>query len=144
MQRLELRPVWGLRGEDGEQSLQRIFELLAAVAAEGNLSRACAHLGISYRHGWDLVRRGAKLVGAPLVRARRGRAAQLTELGGKLVWTHRRAMARLAPLMESAASELESEIRQSAKGAKPPLRVQASYAFALVALLQEHRRPCQV
>ncbi|HTP61670.1 MAG TPA: substrate-binding domain-containing protein [Burkholderiales bacterium] len=135
MLKFEIRPEWGLKG-GGEQAqrLRQLFELLAAVAAEGNLTKACAHLAISYRHAWGVVRRGGELFGTPLVSSGRGRRAQLTAFGEKLVWANRRIAARLTPLLENIASELESELKLVAQESGAALRIQASHAFAVAAL----------
>ena len=133
--RIEVRPEWALQQRNDELGLQGLIDLLSAIASEGNLSRACVRLGVSYRHGWAVLRQGATSLGAALVTSRRGQQCKLTPLGEKLVWANKRALERLAPVMKSAASELESEIRRSLAGSQETLRVQAGYAIALVELL---------
>lgn len=145
MRRFEIRPEWALKDSDGsEHRLRTLFDLLSAIAAEGNLNKACAQLGVSYRHAWGLVRRGAALVGAPLVNSGRGQRAQLTALGEKLVWANKRIAERLTPILESFSSELESELKQAVQDSKAIVRIHASHAFAisaLHALLQEKHKP---
>jgi molybdate-binding protein len=61
----------------------------------------------------------------------RGRGATLTALGQKLLWADKRVAARLAPLLDNLASELEAEIERSLSDSKPVLRIHASHGFAL-------------
>lgn len=134
-----------LRDGAGGRPLQELFALLGAIATEGNLLKASARLGISYRHAWGLVRKGAKLLGGPVVTSRRGQAFQLTALGERLVWADRRATERLSPLLSSFAEELMSELRP--KDMRAPLRMHAGYAFvaaALAAQLQKESKSCEM
>lgn len=133
--KFKIRPEWSLKsGDGGEQRLRQVFELLTAISAEGNLNRACNLLGVSYRHAWGLVRQGGSLLGAPLVSSGRGQRAQLTALGEKLVWANKRIAARLTPVLNNFALELESELEQAMQDSQTMLRVRASHAFAIAAL----------
>jgi molybdate-binding protein len=60
----------------------------------------------------------------------RGRRARLSVLGEKLVAADRRILARIAPLLDSLASELEAEIER-ARGGAPVLNVHASHGYAI-------------
>lgn len=87
-----------------------LFRLLQAIREGGSLRSASEQLGLSYRHVWGMMEKWAKVLGQPLARLERGRGARLTPLGEKLLWAERRVSARLAPQLESLASELEHEI----------------------------------
>ncbi len=66
----------------------------------------------------------------------RGRGAVLTPLGEKLVWADRRISARIAPLLDSLASELEVEVERALSREQSILRLHASHGFAVQALRQ--------
>src|SRR5262249_3773644 len=68
---------------------------------------------------------------APLLEMSRGRGAVLTPLGEKLVWADRRVSARLTPILDSLASELEAEIERAVSERPSILRVHASHGFAI-------------
>lgn len=135
MLKLSIRPHWQL-AKGGAQhsphySLSRLLELLHAVEEESSISGAAARLGVSYRHAWGLVRRASREFGAPLLDMSRGRRATLSVLARKLVEADRRIKARIAPLLDSLASELESEIERSRAGASPVVRLHASHGYAI-------------
>ena len=68
MIKFQIRPEWILRDPQGAgRGLAQLFELLAAIAAEGNLRRACLRLDLSYRHAWGLIRDGGQMLGVPLI-----------------------------------------------------------------------------
>jgi molybdate transport repressor ModE-like protein len=146
MTKFQIKPEWVLRDASGTaRGLSQLFELLAAIAAEGNLRKACVRLDLSYRHAWGLIREGGQILGAPLIHFTRGQGAKLTALGDKLVWANTRIAARLTPILDSFASELESEIDRALSAPGARLRIHASHGYAIAAL---HRllqgKPMQV
>ena len=135
MHKLLIKPVWVLRDHaEGEQLLPRLIPLLEAIHAAGSLAAACEKTRDSYRHAWGLIKQARQAFGAPLVVSTRGRGAKLTVLGEKLLWADKRIAARLSPLLESLASELEAELERASPGSGGVLRIQASHAYALTAL----------
>ena len=84
-----------------------LLALLAAVHATGSISGAARQLGLSYRHVWGELKRWEAELGQPLVSWVKGRPAALAPFGEKLLWSERRALARLAPQIEALRSELE-------------------------------------
>jgi molybdate-binding protein len=70
------------------------------------------------------------------VKTVRGRGAVLTPLGEKLVWADKRIAARLSPLLDSLASELEVELERALSHTPGILRLHASHGFAVQALRQ--------
>jgi molybdate transport repressor ModE-like protein len=131
MLKLSIQPHWFLHRAGTAHALPRIFELLRAIEEERSISAGAARLGVSYRHAWGLLRSAAKEFGAPLLDMSRGRRATLSALGKKLVAADRRINARIAPLLDSLASELESEIERSRSGEGSVLRVHASHGYAI-------------
>ena len=136
MFRLLIKPQWHLALGDDRHLLPRIVELLTGIHESGTLAGAASKMGLSYRHAWSLLQAGHKAFGVPLAESRRGQGARLTALGEKLVWADRRIHARLSPVLDSLASELEVEIERSLSHAQGALRLQASHGFA-IELLKE-------
>jgi len=134
MFKVSIQPQWQLEQPDGKQSLPRLVELLARVRETGTLAEACVQAGLSYRYAWGLLQDGTRTFGAPLVTMQRGRGAVLTPLAEKLVWADKRINARLAPLLDSLASELEVELERALSDTGAILRVQASHGFAVETL----------
>jgi molybdate transport repressor ModE-like protein len=132
MLKMSIRPQWQLGKSGGDREpLSRLLELLAATEEERNLAGAARKLGISYRHAWGLIRQGNQAFGARLLNMNRGRGSTLTAMGRKLLWADKRIAARLAPILDSLASELEVEIDHALTSPKPVLRIHASHGFAL-------------
>ena len=134
MFKVSIRPEWVLAEREGGQMLPRVVELLTGIHETGTLAAACRRAELSYRHAWGVLKAGQHAFGAPLVDMVRGRGAVLTPLGEKLVWADRRVAARLTPLFESLASELEVELESALHDAQGVLRIQASHGFAVDAL----------
>lgn len=131
---------WTLRLNGGPSLPERTIALLLAVAEQGSLLRACAQVGVSYRHGWALIREGEALLGMPLLQMERGKGSRLSPLSEKLVWADRRVAARLSPTLDSLGSELEAEIGRVQRENDPLLRIRASHGFAIESLHQRLNR----
>jgi molybdate transport repressor ModE-like protein len=131
MLKISINPHWALEANgEAAQPLSRTLTLLAAIKEEGNLFRGARRIGMSYRHAWGTIREAGRVFGAPLLEMSRGRGAVLTPLGEKLLWADRRVWARLAPILDSLASELEAEIERAVSDV-PVLRIHASHGFAI-------------
>lgn len=136
MHKVSIQPQWTIRQPSGHQLSPRLLELLAQVQEFGSLSAACQHTGASYRHAWDLVRQGEQQLGVPLLHMERGKGSRLTPLGEKLVWAGHRIVARLSPVLDTLASELEVEIERVIGAGQPAMvRVHASHGFSIEKLL---------
>ncbi|MBX3607582.1 MAG: helix-turn-helix transcriptional regulator [Piscinibacter sp.] len=135
---IHLRPHWEI-GRDGERRVDTtgLLALLAAVQDSGSLAQAARGLGWSYRHCWDMVKRAEALFGGTLIASGRGRGSALTELAHKLLWADRRIAARLSPLLESLASEIEHELGRERAPARTVVRVDASHGFAVARLMEQ-------
>lgn len=84
-----------------------LLAMLAALHATGSISGAARQLELSYRHVWGELKRWEGELGHPLVLWAKGQRAALAPFGEKLLWSERRALARLAPQIEALRSELE-------------------------------------
>lgn len=131
MHQVSIKPHWSIRRRDGGSLPPRLITLLVDVDEHGSLMAACQKSELSYRHAWDLVRQGEALFGAPLLVMTRGKGSKLTPLAEKLVWADRRIAARLSPVLETLASELEVEIERELSAPAPVLRIHASHGFAV-------------
>jgi molybdate transport repressor ModE-like protein len=134
MHEVSISPVWTIRNPAGAALSRRVVELLVRVHDHGSLAGACTAAGTSYRHAWQLLREGEALFGEPLLKMERGKGSQLTPLGEKLVWADRRIAARLSPLLDTLASELNAEIGKVLSVPPARLRIHASHGFAVQAL----------
>jgi molybdate transport repressor ModE-like protein len=131
-----INPQWTIAGASGQALAPKVLELLAQVAQHGSLAAACKTMGISYRHTWSLLRQAEAQLGAPLLTMARGKGSTLSPLAEKLVWAGHRIHARLTPMLETLASELEGEIGRTFSLESTALRVHASHGFAVEKLLQ--------
>jgi molybdate transport repressor ModE-like protein len=137
---IRLQPEWMLSsGKGGARALKDVMDLLTAVEQERNLRRACDKVKVSYRHAWGLIQQASHSLGAPLLHSVRGQGATLSALGERLVWANKRVLARLSPVLDNLASELEVEIKQAIANPVAALRIHASHAFGLDALRDELR-----
>ncbi|WP_417224101.1 substrate-binding domain-containing protein [Amphritea sp.] len=143
MKRIQVVPSWSFRDAGGNQLNPQLFSLLGAIHETGKLTAATEKIGISYRHGWNLLNTWAAFFGLPLVDMKKGKGATLSALGEKLLWAEQRVLARLEPQLESLASELNLEIHRALEGVNPLLRVHASYGYA-VALLPDFSSDIQL
>lgn len=134
MHQVNIKPQWTIARPDGAALAERTVALLVSVAEHGSLLKACRALGVSYRHAWQLIRQGEELLGASLLHMERGKGSSLSALAEKLVWADRRIAARLSPMLDSLASELQAEIDRVLMSVPPLLRIHASHGFAIEAL----------
>jgi molybdate transport repressor ModE-like protein len=146
MFRIRISPRWELGRRDGagagadlaaEADTTALIALLGAIAETGAIAEAARVLGLSYRNAWGQIKRAETLFGQPLLVAGRGRGSTLTPLAEKLIWADKRIAARLSPLLQSLASELEGELDRTLPVPPRVLRLHASHGFAVAALLEQ-------
>jgi len=142
MIRVEIRPDWIVRDAAGQPTaLPALLGLLLAVSELGSISKAATARGMSYRHAWGLLQQFSAQFGVELVHKVRGQGTVLSPLAEKLMWADRRIHARLTPMLDSLASELQQELARVLVGDAQVLRLTASHGFAVAALvtqLNEH------
>ena len=141
MLRVTLQPQWhiGLDGDEGAAALDAntLLQLLAAVQSSGSIAQAGREVGLSYRHAWGLLQQAEALFGQPLLTRGRGRGSVLTPLGQQLIWADTRIGARLQPLLESLAAELEGALGRVQRREQAVPRLHASHGFAVAALREQ-------
>lgn len=140
MNRIIIKPAWIVSSDAGDHFEPQLFPLLRAIHETGKLTQAVEVVGISYRHGWDLLAKWGGIFGSELVAMERGRGARLTALGEKLLWAEQRTEASLFPQLENIANELNVAIRKSRQRAATILRIQASHGYAVEKLPELVRR----
>lgn len=103
-----VRLHYSLSPEGGPALLKNpLFDLLQAVHETGSINGAAQALDLSYRHVWGELKRWESSLGRPLVLWEKGRPAQLTEFGSKLMWAERQAQARLLPQITALRADLD-------------------------------------
>lgn len=134
MHQVSIRPTWSISRDGGAALPEKVIALLVQVGDGGSLLQACKNLAVSYRHAWELIRQAELALGTPLLTMERGKGSSLTPVGQKLVWADRRIRARLSPVLDSLASELQAEIEQVLYPTPDLLRIHASHGFAIETL----------
>ena len=89
---------------------------------------------MSYRHVWGLMGKWERMFGKPLVKLNRGRGAELTDFGQKLLWAEQLVQARLAPELESVGHEIERVLSRVIEASADRLAICASHDLALARL----------
>ena len=138
MYKVRINPHWEISAADSQAlDTATLLKLLLAIQKTGSISQAAREVQLSYRYAWGLLREGEKLFGDALMQTGRGRGTTLTPLAEKLAWADRRILARLSPILESLASELEGELNQMFADKLTRIRMSASHGFAVAALLAQ-------
>jgi putative molybdopterin biosynthesis protein len=134
MIRVKLQYEWQVQ-PGGSQGLEPIlFRVLYAIHSSGSLAGAARTVHMSYRHVWGLMGKWERMFGKPLVKLARGRGAELSELGQKLLWAEQLVQARLAPELESVGQEIERAMSQVSEAGPARLAICASHDLALAQL----------
>lgn len=131
MIRIEIDPVWRFKRDEQPQPVHVMLDLLNEIRVTGKITHAASRAGMSYRHAWNLIEKWSGFFGAPLVERKQGRGTTLTAFGGKLVWAGQRLHARLGPMLQNLAQELETEISEFLPHSSSTIRMHASHGFAV-------------
>ena len=134
MIRVKLQYEWQLQPGGGQGVEPILFRVLYAMHSSGSVAGAARQTKLSYRHVWGLVGKWERMFGRPLVKLSRGRGAELTEFGQKLLWAEQLVQARLAPKLESVGHEIERAMSNLMEVAPTRLVVCASHDIALAQL----------
>ena len=141
MTKITIRPAWIFISETGQKVDPQLFVLLKAIHDNGKLTIAAKQAQLSYRYAWNLLGKWALFFNSPLVTMERGRGAQLTILGSKLLWAEQRSDASFFPQLENIASELNLEIAKAVKDAQSVIKIYCSHGYAvekLPMLMRQH------
>lgn len=114
-----------------------LFELLQTVHEKGSIKGAAEQLGLSYRHVWGELKKWEEALGRPLIIWEKGRAAQLTHFGAKLMWSERQAQARLLPQISALRADLDRVFAIAFDESAHVLPLYASHDLALSELCNQ-------
>src|SRR5574343_166885 len=114
-----------------------LFGILAAIREEGSITRAAERLGLSYRYVWGYLKKQEEELGQKLLASGQGASARLSDFGERLLWSERRALARMAPVAEGMANKLDNELQLALRPALVPTRISASHDLLFGALRQQ-------
>jgi molybdate transport repressor ModE-like protein len=122
-----------------------LFRILHEIRLQGTLRSSALTTGISYRHAWGKIKSWEREFKAPLVKLERGRGrgAQLTELGERLLWAEQYLREQLHPKLEPLRQELNASMAAYIRPGGSKIRIFASHGMAvthLVKLLREDNR----
>jgi putative molybdopterin biosynthesis protein len=131
---LDLDLVWTAGHHPRKPIDTDLFRLLEAIKHSGKLTIATREVGLPYRQAWGLITTWSERMGQPLVAKEQGRGTKLTALGERLLWIRERINARLAPHLESAASEVEQQLGEILNEPRAALCVYASHDLVLAEL----------
>lgn len=131
MIRVKLQYEWQLQPGGGQGVEPILFRVLYAIHSSGSLAGAARTVRLSYRHVWGLMGKWERMFGKPLVKLARGRGAELSEFGQKLLWAEQLVQARLAPELESVGREIEQALSRDSEASTTRLALCASHDLAL-------------
>jgi len=134
MIRVKLQYEWQVQSGGGQSLEPILFRVLYAIHSSGSLAGAARTVRMSYRHVWGLMGKWERMFGKPLVKLARGRGAELSEFGQKLLWAEQLVQARLAPGLESVGQEIERAMLQVSEAGPARLAICASHDLALAQL----------
>jgi putative molybdopterin biosynthesis protein len=134
MIRVKLQYEWQLQPGGGHSVEPILFRVLYAIHSAGSLAGAARTVRLSYRHVWGLMGKWERMFGKPLVKLNRGRGADLTEFGQKLLWAEQLVQARLSPELESVCHEIERVLSRVIESSATRLAICASHDLALAQL----------
>ena len=134
MIRVKLQYEWQLQPGGGQGVEPILFRVLFAIHSTGSLAGAARAVSMSYRHVWGLMGKWERMFGRPLVKLNRGRGAELTEFGQKLLWAEQLVQARLAPELESVGQEIARVLSRVTETSATRLTLCASHDLALAQL----------
>ncbi len=108
-----------------------LLSILINIKETGSISKAAKSVGLSYRYAWGILRNAENIFKFKLIESGRGKGTKLSLLANKLVLADKRVSARLLPTLESLSSELEIELEKVINAPTSPIRIDASYGFAV-------------
>ncbi|OUR64829.1 LysR family transcriptional regulator [Methylophaga sp. 42_25_T18] len=86
-----------------------LFKLLAEIQQQGSLKKATDKTHVSYRFAWGLLTKWEKFLQQPLVILERGRGANLSPIGVKLLNANLQLQARFIPELDNVATQFKQE-----------------------------------
>jgi putative molybdopterin biosynthesis protein len=134
MFKVDLRYQWQPNMNPGPALEPGLFRVLYAIHKTGSLAGAARKIGMSYRHAWGLMGKWERIFGQPMVKLHRGKGAELSDFGAKLLWAEQLVQARLMPELESVSLEIERALSLTMEMSDARLIIHASHDLALAQL----------
>tara|TARA_R110002050_G_scaffold57423_3_gene129027 strand:- start:167145 stop:168212 length:1068 start_codon:yes stop_codon:yes gene_type:complete len=129
---IELSLNWKITGSEQLLIDPVLFPLLTAIKNLGSLKRATDEVKVSYRFAWGLLAKWEQVLGQPLVILERGRGANLSPTGEKLLNANVQLLARLTPELDNFATQFKREFESLLDKAKTAsLKIFASHGLAI-------------
>jgi len=132
---IELTLNWQITRSEQQNIDPVLFPLLTAIQHLGSLRRATDEVKVSYRFAWGLLAKWEQLLGQPLVILQRGRGANLSPTGEKLLNANSQLLARFTPELDNFATQFKREFELLLDKSKTPsLNIFASHGLAISTL----------
>lgn len=132
---IQLSLNWQITQSEQQNIDPVLFPLLSAIHHLGSLKRATDEVKVSYRFAWGLLAKWEQLLGQPLVILERGRGANLSPIGEKLLHANVQLLARFTPELDNFATQFKRDFESLLdKGKKPSLNIFASHGLAISTL----------
>lgn len=132
---IELTLNWQINQSEQQNIDPVLFPLLTAIDHLGSLRRATDEVKVSYRFAWGLLAKWEQLLGKPLVILERGRGANLSPTGEKLLHANVQLLARFTPELDNFATQFKRDFESLLdKEKKPSLNIFASHGLAISTL----------
>ena len=130
---IKLSLNWHITQSQQQQDIDPVlFPLLTAIDKLGSLRRATDEVKVSYRFAWGLLTKWDQLLGQPLVILERGRGANLSPTGERLLNANTQLLARFTPELDNFATQFKRDFESLLdKGKKPSLNIFASHGLAI-------------
>lgn len=128
---LKIIPQWRLENSEGQRVHATLLPLLDAIQRTSKLTIAAKECDLSYRHAWNILHEAEAIFDNPVTTMKRGKGAQLTELGKILLQSQQRIGARLQTQIESLEMELNGEMHRVLSDQIDSLPIYASHGFAV-------------
>lgn len=132
---IQLSLNWQITQAEQQNIDPILFPLLTAIQDFGSLRRAADEVKVSYRFAWGLLAKWEQSLGQPLVILERGRGANLSQTGKKLLHANVQLLARFTPELDNFATQFKRDFESLLeKGKKPSLTIFASHGLAVSTL----------
>tara|TARA_R110002049_G_scaffold43198_1_gene127766 strand:+ start:10873 stop:11949 length:1077 start_codon:yes stop_codon:yes gene_type:complete len=129
---IQLSLNWQITQSEQQNIDPVLFPLLTAIDDLGSLRRATDEVKVSYRFAWGLLAKWEQLLGQPLVILERGRGANLSPTGEKLLNANLQLLARFTPELDNFATQFKQDFESLLdKEEKPSLNIFASHGLAI-------------
>ena len=123
---------WQLNNGDELTIDPILFQLLAEIQQQGSLKQATDKANVSYRFAWGLLTKWEQFLKQPLVILERGRGANLSPIGEKLLNANIQLQARFSPDLDNFATQFKQEFESVLINDEPsPLNIFASHGIAI-------------